>query len=42
MRFWNHYQARAAETGIPMTLIDITTDLEDRLEDLENEGHDNA
>ena len=42
MRFWNHYQARAAETGIPLTIIDATEYLADRLEDLENEGHDNA
>ena len=38
MRIWSFYQARAAETGVPVTLLNITPDdLADRLEDLEND-----
>ena len=39
---WRWYQAHADKIGTPLTIIDATDYLEDRLEDLENEGHDNA
>ena len=40
LRTLREYQEREAETGIPTTLEDITEDVADRLEDLENEGDD--
>ena len=39
---WRWYQAHADKIGTPLTIIDATDYLADRLEDLENEGHDNA
>ena len=39
---WRWYQAHADKIGAPLTTIDATDYVDELLEDMENEGHDDA